>query len=117
MTERKICPVCSLRPVAVNYIRDEKVHYRRVCSHCSRKGKKVKPQPPQWYKSGYRKKPQCERCGFKAEYPAEQLMIFHVDGNLRNNDWSNLKTVCLNCRPVVYKSRLPWKSADVVPDF
>jgi hypothetical protein len=119
MTQRKLCGLCTQNPnpVAINYIRNGKTHYRNMCGVCARKGKKLKPQPPQWYKSGYRKKERCDRCGFKAELPAEQLMVFHVDGNLRNNDFSNLKTVCLNCRPAVYKSRLPWKPAGIVPDF
>lgn len=117
MSTRNLCPICTQNPVAVNYKRNGNTYYRQLCGVCSRKGKKLKPQPPAWYKSGYRKKPQCERCGFKAEIVEKQLLVFHIDGNLRNNDWSNLKTVCLNCRPMVYKSRLPWKPADLVPDF
>ena len=117
MTERKLCPVCNQKPVAINYVREGHTYYRNVCSTCSRKGKKLKPQPPQWYKSGYRKKPQCERCGFGAELAEQQLLVYHVDGNLRNNDRSNLKTVCLNCRPMISKSRLPWKPAGIVSDF
>ena len=142
MTTRKLCPKCNQYPVAVNYIRNEKTYYRGLCGYCSKKGKKVKHQPPQWYRSGYRKKPQCDRCGFKAELPADQLLVYHVDGNLHNNDRCgfkaeadaqllvyhvdgdlnnndrlNLKTVCLNCRPMITKSRLPWKPAEVVPDF
>ena len=117
MEDRKLCPICTQRPLAVNYKREDRTYYRAVCSYCSRAGKKAKHLPPLWYKSGYRKKPQCERCGFKAELPEQQLMVYHVDGDLRNNDRVNLKTVCLNCRPMVSKSRLPWKPADLVPDF
>ena len=116
MTTRKLCPKCNQYPVAVNYIRNEKIYYRGLCGYCSKKGKKVKHQPPQWYRSGYRKKPTCDRCGFKAEADA-QLLVYHVDGDLNNNDRLNLKTVCLNCRPMITKSRLPWKPAEVVPDF
>lgn len=117
MTTRKLCPKCNQHPVAINYIRNEKTYYRGLCGYCSKKGKKVKHQPPQWYRSGYRKKPQCERCSFKADMPGDQLLVYHVDGNLHNNDRSNLKTICLNCRPAVYKSRLPWRPAEVVQDF
>ena len=116
MSERKLCPLCNLNPVAINYRRNGITHYRNICSVCSRKGRKLKHQPTAWYKAGYRKKPQCERCGFRAEL-TEQLLVYHIDGNLKNNDRSNLKTVCLNCRPVVSKSRLPWKPADLVQDF
>ena len=117
MEERGLCPICTQRPVAINYIRGTKTHYRRVCSICSHRGKKLKPQPPLWYQTGYRKKPTCDRCGFKAELVDDQMMVWHVDGDLRNNDRSNLKTVCLNCRPLVLKSRLPWKPAVLVTDF
>lgn len=117
MNQRKLCPVCSQNPVAINYVRNGKTHYRNVCGVCARKGKKLKPQPPQWYRAGYRKKPQCERCGFKAESVTEQLLVYHVDGDLRNTDRTNLKTVCMNCRPMIAKTRLPWKTAGIVPDF
>ena len=42
---------------------------------------------------------------------------FYVDGNLKNNNWLNLKTICLNCAQEVYRSKLPWKPAPIVPDF
>jgi hypothetical protein len=56
-------------------------------------------------------------CNFKAELVEKQLSVFHIDGNKRNTDRSNLKTICLNCQQVVYRSRLPWRPADLVPDF
>jgi hypothetical protein len=116
MTERNLCGICTKNPVAINYVRDGRTYYRKMCGACARKGRKVKPKPPAWYQSGYRKKPHCDMCGFKAEVD-EQLLIFHVDGKLDNNDWVNLKTVCLNCRPIVGRKRLPWKPAGIVPDF
>jgi hypothetical protein len=115
--ERPVCPCCTQKPVAVNCIKKGVTYYRKLCDICARLGKSIKPSPPKWYKSGYRKKPHCERCGFKAEVPEQQLLVYHVDGDLSNNDRSNLKTVCLNCRPLIQKSRLPWKPADLVPDF
>jgi hypothetical protein len=117
MQSRPLCPSCNSRPVAVNYKTEERVHYRSQCDACLRKGKKVKAKSPAWYQAGYRKKPHCEHCGFEAKLPEEQLRVFYVDGNLKNNDRVNLRTVCLNCQPVVYKSRLPWKSADQSPGF
>lgn len=117
MNNRKLCPTCSTRPVAVNYIKEGLVHYRSMCTSCIHKGRKIKPAPPSWFKTGYRKKPHCEKCGFKAKHPEDQLRVFYLDGNLRNNTWTNLKTICLNCQQEVYKSRLPWKAADLVPDF
>lgn len=117
MENRPLCPTCNARPVAVNYIKEDIAHYRTQCDTCIRKGKKVKPAAPAWFKSGYRKKPQCEQCGFKAKFPEKQLNVFHVDGNLKNNDRANLKTICLNCTQEVFKSRLPWKTGPVTPDF
>lgn len=118
MPTRKLCPTCNAHPVAVNYHdREGRVHYRTMCSSCIHKGRKVKPAAPAWFKSGYRKKDKCERCGFKAKHPEDQLRVFYLDGNLRNNTSTNLKTICLNCQVEVYKSKLPWQAADLVPDF
>ena len=113
---RQLCPNCNNSPVAVNYIRSGVRHYRNSCPGCIRKGKKLKPEPAAWQKSGYKKTERCEKCNFKFALPS-QSVVFHVDGNLKNNNWLNLKTVCLNCQQEVYKSRLPWRPATIVPDF
>jgi hypothetical protein len=42
------------------------------------------------------KKDHCEFCGFVAEH-ACQLDVDHKDGNKKNNDISNLQTLCANC--------------------
>lgn len=118
MDIRKNCPVCNKNLVAINYISKTGVtHYRSLCSACIREKKKIKPAVPLWYKSGYRKKPNCEKCGFRAKFINEQLRIFHLDGNLQNINRSNLKTICLNCQEEIFKTRLPWKPASIVPDF
>jgi len=116
MLKRELCPICNVNACAINYVKDEVYHYRSKCSSCIRKGRKNKPVPA-WAKSGYTKKPQCEKCGFKFKFPKEQSAVFYVDGNLKNNNHFNLKTVCLNCVQEVYKSRLPWKPSEIVPDF
>lgn len=116
MLKRNLCPICHNNPVAVNYISEGITHYRNSCASCIRKKKKLKPEPTSWQKSGYKKKPQCERCGFKMKYN-EQSNVFYVDGNLKNNNWLNLKTVCLNCQQEIYKSQLGWKAGPIVPDF
>jgi hypothetical protein len=117
MSKRNLCPTCLANPVAINYIRDGVTHYRSKCSACIRKGKKLKPTPPLWAKSGYKKLERCEVCNFKAKYPTKQLFVFHVDGNLKNTNWHNLKTVCANCRIELDNNRVPWKQAAIVPDF
>jgi len=114
--ERPKCHFCHAEPCAVNYWRNGKVHYRRLCEPCTRKNRKVATPVPLWFKSGYRKKPICEKCGFKARLK-EQLVVMHLDGKKMNVDRTNLKTVCLNCQVEVKKSMLPWQPADVLPDF
>lgn len=116
MSYRRLCGVCQQRPVAINYKRDGVTHYRSKCDFCNRKGRKIKPKPPAWFLNGYRKKPHCEKCGFKSKIP-EQMVVFHVDGDLKNNKWSNLKTICLNCQQEIFQSRLAWKPSPIVPDF
>lgn len=117
MTNRSLCPTCLERPVAVNYIKDDVTHYRSKCSICIKKGRKLKPSPPAWQRSGYQKPDRCELCNFKAKHPTRQLFVFHIDGNLKNNNWHNLKTVCANCRIELDITKVAWKPASIVPDF
>lgn len=117
MLKRDLCPICHSNPVAVNYVRDGVTHYRNSCASCIRKRKKLKPQPPAWVRTGYKKKAWCELCNFHAKNPVKQLFVYHVDGNLKNNDWANLKTICANCQIDILGSRLPWKPAPIIPDF
>jgi len=77
MEARKMCP-CGANPVAVNYIKQGRTHYRTLCTPCIHKGRKSKPPAPSWFRSGYRKKPHCEKCGFKAKYPEDQLRVFYL---------------------------------------
>lgn len=114
---RPICPICTQRPVAINRRIGDRVYYRKLCDNCIRQGKKLKPIPPGWLKAGYRKKDRCDVCGFKAKYPVKQLRVYYIDGNLKNNSHTNLKTVCLNCQVDVNNSKLPWKPSDLTPDF
>ena len=118
MNIRKLCPTCnSARPVAINCHIGEKIYYRKQGDVCLRGERKIKPTAPSWFKSGYRKKSACEKCGFKAKYPEDQLRVFYLDGDLRNSNWANLKTVCLNCQQEVHRLKLPWREAVLVPDF
>jgi len=115
---RKLCPTCGERPVAVNYVSESGTHYRSQCDACLRKKKKIKPKPPSWQLAGYRKKPACEVCGFRAKLPDKQLLVYHLDGNLKNTDVLNLKTVCLNCsKEIEQKKNITWKPGDITADF
>ena len=113
--ERTICPVCKQRPVAVNLKRDGITYYRSKCETCIKKNKKIKPPEARWKLAGYKKKATCDRCGFRAKYSA-QLLVYHVDGNLHNNEVKNLKTVCLNCTMEIPRQDLPWRPGDLEPD-
>ena len=114
--KRPVCPVCNQRPCAINYRRDDVVHYRSRCENCIRKGKKLPKRKPSWESAGYKKKMQCDRCGFKAKY-AGQIFVYHTDGNLNNVQLKNLKSVCRNCEVELSKSDLPWRQGDLEPDF
>ena len=111
---RPLC-VCGQRPAAINYKKDNKTFYRKKCEICSKYGG-IGHGIPKWKQVGYEKKNTCEKCGYTSKHK-EQFNVFHIDGTLDNCRFSNLKTICLNCRPAVYKSRLPWRPAEVVQDF
>jgi len=112
---RPICLACHQRVRAVAYHRNEQVQYRKLCEYCIKKNRKIKPPEPRWKTSGYKKKPTCDRCGFRAKFAA-QLMVFHLDGNLANVNLRNLKTACQNCVIEIMKSDLPWRTGDLEPD-
>lgn len=106
---------CNQRPRAVAYHRADSIQYRRLCEHCIRRGKRIKPPVPRWQSAGYKKKPACDRCGFKSKY-SSQLVVHHIDGNQNNTSLRNLKTVCQNCMIEVAKLDLPWRAGDLEPD-
>jgi hypothetical protein len=88
-----------------------------MCAGCIRKKKKIKPVPPSWVKAGYKKKNKCDRCGFVALNIKTQMRVYYVDGNLKNNDWQNLKTICLNCQAALQENKTTWRPADLVADY
>lgn len=112
---RPVCLSCNQRLRAVAYHRNGRVQYRRLCEYCIKRGRKLQVPEPRWKSAGYKKKPACDRCGFRAKYAA-QLMVFHVDGNLNNTAVRNLKTVCQNCVIEIPKLDLPWRRGDLEPD-
>jgi hypothetical protein len=103
-------------PAAVNYVKAGIPHFRSRCASCIRKARKLKPQQPNWSLGGYKKKPHCEKCGFKAKYK-EQLFVYYIDGNFNNNNQINLRTICANCQYEVAREGLGWRQGDLVPDF
>ena len=112
---RPICQACNQRPCAVNYIREDVTHYRRRCETCQRRERGIKPREPRWKSAGYKKKPACDRCGFKARF-ASQLLIYHIDGDLNNVTVRNLRTVCRNCVEEIARTEVTWRAGDLEPD-
>jgi hypothetical protein len=112
---RPICPACNQRACAINCYRGDQVYYRSRCDYCIRRKRGLKLPQARWRLAGYKKKTQCDRCGFKAKH-AIQLVVMHVDGNLNNNALRNLKTVCLNCVAEIKRLDLPWRQGDLEPD-
>jgi hypothetical protein len=110
---RDLCKKCQRRPVAINYKKEERIYYRSMCDHCSKNFRKTRPT---WLSSGYKKKTACDRCGFKGE-DLDQFDVFHIDGDLNNCKYANLKTVCANCQRLMHKFKLSWKRGDLTPDF
>lgn len=110
-----MCNVCKTRPRAVAYHKYDRVYYRSRCTACINKNKKLKPPTPRWQLAGYKKKPACDRCGFKARF-LTQLLVYHINGNLNDSELRNLRTVCLNCVEVVKKTDPTWRPGDLVPD-
>jgi hypothetical protein len=110
---RPLCRTCENRPVAINYHKLGKPHYRSECDHCSRVRKNGIAR---WQKSGYKKKSKCDRCGYASKY-LQQFNVYHVDGNLNNCRYDNLKTVCANCQRIIHSLHLPWRQGDLTPDL
>tara|TARA_B100000575_G_C23019908_1_gene587310 strand:- start:312 stop:668 length:357 start_codon:yes stop_codon:yes gene_type:complete len=113
---RQLCVRCKSRPAAFNYKKGDKTYYRKMCDKCIRlsKGKGI-GGTSSWQSSGYKKKSICEKCGYKAKHSA-QMDVFHIDGNLRNSSWNNLKTICANCQRLMSTEQFKWKQGDLMPD-
>jgi hypothetical protein len=113
---RPKCNKCNKNPAAINYIRNNKTHYRKMCRICLNDIKKQNELINQLLiKSGYRKKKNCDRCNFISKHPS-QLKIIYLDGNRVNVGRDNLRTYCLNCLAEI--SSIPQnKKIDLVPDY
>jgi len=110
---RPICELCTIRPAAVNYHKNGKIYYRSLCTRCINPYKVIVPG---WMKSGYKLKATCDLCNFKRNHP-EQMTVFHVDGDMRNNKWPNLRSICANCAISISIKGIGWKQDTIHPDF
>lgn len=114
--QRPKCTKCKKKPAAINYKRNDKIHYRKMCRVCLNTIQKEKELSNQLFsKSGYIKKKNCDRCNFISKHHS-QLKIVYLDGDKLNVSRSNLRTYCLNCLAEI--SALPQnKKSDLVPDY
>ena len=87
---RDVCERCKQNPKAINYKKDNRVYYRRLCDSCLIK--KKKEVIPIWQQEKYKKKFKCESCEFVAK-TQEQLSVYKISGAWR--------TVCLNCEALL----------------
>lgn len=110
-----MCKVCNIRLRAISYHKYDRVYYHSRCTFCLRKNKKLKPPVPRWQSNGYKKKPTCDRCGFRARLTS-QLLVYHVDGDLNNAALKNLRTVCRNCVEEISRTEVIWRPGDLEPD-
>lgn len=115
-TDRPFCPMCNKNVCAVNCIKNGKRYYRKTCDVCSRLRLKMPTRKPNWFKSGYKKKLTCDLCGFRSLF-ATQIAVFHLDGNLENIAFDNLRSICLNCVEMVKKKEVTWKRGDLQVDW
>ena len=113
---RPMCMECKAKPRAYAYKKKDRIYWRRLCDTCNRKKsqKRIGGITP-LQRSGNKKRRKCELCGFKAQ-DQSQLDVFFVDGNLRNVNETNLKTVCANCQRLGGVRRLGWRVGDLIAD-
>ena len=45
------------------------------------------------------------------------MTVFYIDGKLENAEFSNLRTICLNCVEVVKRKDVTWKRGDLQVDY
>lgn len=45
------------------------------------------------------------------------MVVYYIDGNLENNHYANLRTVCLNCIEVVKRKEVTWRRGDLEVDY
>lgn len=114
--KRPICHSCNKNHCAINYKRAGVTHYRTICDSCGKAKPKKRAKLFNWEKAGYKKKAACDLCGFVSVFPT-QITVFHIDGNLNNVSFNNLRSICLNCIEVVKRKEVTWKRGHLQVDY
>ena len=105
--QRPICKNCKTVPAKSNGI---SIHgfkkWHKYCVDCSKGAYNTT--------FGYllHKKNKCEKCGFVPEDRC-QLDIVYKDGNTKNKEKSNLKTICANCNRL-HRKKLKEKNKSIL---
>ena len=95
---RKFCSNCELQLVKPNgKSKHGFTKWHKYCSSCAKKlyGKNS---------HNITKNKICDVCGFKAMDKC-QLDLIYLDGNDKNKDNSNVKTLCANCNRIYQKNK------------
>jgi hypothetical protein len=114
MPERKICSSCGVKLCAIANHRNGQTYYRNRCDQCYKQRKK--PMPEGWVRAGYKKKEKCEKCGHRFLHP-NGSRIHYVNGDITDNHFFNLKTICLQCECYINNGVTKLKPDDLTPDF
>jgi len=103
-----MCEQCGVHPKLFHgYSIAGTKTYKRLCSYCH----KSKYHFP-WKKH---KEKQCEMCGYEPLF-LRSLDVHHRDGDKKNNDPSNLMTLCATCHRelegAIHDLTGDWKKAE-----
>lgn len=104
---RQLCKNCNISLAKSNGISKHGfIKWHKYCSSCS----KSIYNP----KFGYRlhKNVVCDICNFKAIDKC-QLDLIYLDGNKKNKNIDNIKTLCANCNRV-YQKNLKYKNKSIL---
>jgi 5-methylcytosine-specific restriction endonuclease McrA len=102
---RTLCVKCNIRlQRKATGRKNKQVTYRAICRRCENELYPPKNIPDFFLikQNGKRqlyrqhKKRYCEECDFQSIHSC-QLDVDHIDGNHKNDEPSNLRTLCANC--------------------
>jgi len=107
---RPFCKLCKSALAKANGVTKNKFKkWHKYCSGCAKAAYNPK------YGHLLHKKPQCEACGFIAADKC-QLDVVYRDGNKKNKDKSNIKTICANCNRLMNKKLKTKSIMDITID-
>lgn len=107
-TRTAVCDVCGPTSITLRDGRVDKLNSKYRCSFLAAKNKRHSLRPHTRYR-----KESCETCGFIPQH-GSQLDVDHIDGNSKNNDPSNLQTLCANCHRLKTILNADWQRNPVL---